>query len=189
MAPQTKTKAKAARRLKVFQAVFGFHESVVAAPSQTAALSAWGAHQNLFADGAATLVADPDIVAAALAHPLTPLRRAVGSKGPFGLDAPPPALDIAPARAKPPKSGRQAKAAPSRAAAPPPDRSALDAAEAALEQLEAAQKRERQDLRRRREALDAEEAGARVRWAKDRAQARKAMKRERRAYLKAAAKR
>jgi type IV secretory pathway VirB10-like protein len=187
MAPQTKIKAKQGRRLKVFQAVFGFHESVVAAPSQAAALSAWGAHQNLFADGAGTRVTDPEVVAAALAHPLTPLRRAVGSKGPFGLDAPPPALDIPRARDKPPKSGRRAKSMPSKPEAPPPDRSALAAAEAALEQLEAAQKREQQDIRRRRQALDAEEAGARVRWAKDRAAARKAMKRERRAYLKAVA--
>ena len=187
MAPQIKSKTKVGRRLKVFQAVFGFHESVVAAPSQAAALNAWGAHQNLFADGAATRVTDPDVVAAAQSQPLTPLRRAVGSKGPFSLDAPPPAFDIAPARAKPSKADQRAKARPSRPASPLPDRSALAAAEAALEQLEAAQKREQQDIRRRREALDAEEAGARVRWAKDRAAARKAVKRERRAYLRAVA--
>src|SRR5665213_4186034 len=134
MAPQAKTKPK--RRLKVFQAVFGFHESVVAAPSQAAALSAWGAHQNLFAEGAATPVTEPEVVAAALAHPLTPLRRPVGSKGPFGLDSTLPALDIPPARAKPTNSGRRAKTAPSRPEPPPPDRSALAAAETALEQLE-----------------------------------------------------
>jgi len=186
MAPQTKTKAD--RRLKVFQAVFGFHESVVAAPSQAAALHAWGAHQNLFADGAATRVTEAEVVAAAQSHPLTPLRRAVGSKGPFGLEAPPPPLDLAPLPAGPPKSDRRAKPAPSRPAPPLPDRSAFAAAEAALEQLEAAQTREQQDIRRRRDALDAAEAGARVRWAKDRAAARKAVKRERHAYLKAVAK-
>jgi hypothetical protein len=36
---------------KVFQAQFGFYDTVVAAPSQVAALRAWGIHQNLFAGG------------------------------------------------------------------------------------------------------------------------------------------
>lgn len=187
MAPPTK--AKPQRRLKVFQAVFGFHESVVAAPSQAAALEAWGARQNLFAEGAARLADDPEAVAAALAHPLTPLRRAVGSSGAFGLEAPAPSLDIARTPAKTSKG----KAAPSKAAPksepPPPDRSALAAAEAALEQLEAAQKREQQAFRRRRDALDAEEAAARAGWTRDRAAARKAMEQARRAYLKALAER
>ena len=187
MAPQTKTKAKPQRRLKVFQAVFGFHESVVAAPSQAAALEAWGARQNLFAEGAAKLVADPEAIAAALAHPLTPLRRAIGSTGAFGLDAPAPTLDIPRAPAKEPRAGRRTKPAMPKPEAPPPDRSPLAAAEAALERLEAAQKREQARFRRRRDALDAEEVAARAGWTADRAAARKAMEQERRAYLKALA--
>jgi hypothetical protein len=47
------------RKLKVFQAQFGFHDSVVAAPSQTAALRAWGTRQNLFGEGQARLTEDP----------------------------------------------------------------------------------------------------------------------------------
>ena len=52
-------------RLKVFQARFGFHDSVVAAVSQAAALRAWGVHQNLFADGQASITNDPRAVEAA----------------------------------------------------------------------------------------------------------------------------
>ena len=44
----------AGRRLKVFQAQFGFYDTVVAASSQAAALRAWGIHQTLFANGEAT---------------------------------------------------------------------------------------------------------------------------------------
>jgi hypothetical protein len=40
------------RKLKVFQAPFGFFDTILAAPSQAAALRAWGTHRNLFADGA-----------------------------------------------------------------------------------------------------------------------------------------
>jgi hypothetical protein len=66
-----------ARKLKVYQAPFGFHESVVAAPSQTAALRAWGSHQNLFAEGLAKVTTESAAVEAALKHPETPLRRAI----------------------------------------------------------------------------------------------------------------
>ena len=54
------------RRLKVFQVHLGFFETVVAAPSQAAALRAWGTHQNLFADGQARVTDDPQAVEAAL---------------------------------------------------------------------------------------------------------------------------
>ncbi|RYF99054.1 MAG: cell envelope biogenesis protein TolA, partial [Caulobacteraceae bacterium] len=70
----------------MFQAQFGFYDTVVAAPSQAAALRAWGVRQNLFADGTARLTDDSQAVEAALAHPETPLRRAVGSSEPFALE-------------------------------------------------------------------------------------------------------
>ena len=57
------------RRLKVYQAQFGFHDSVVAAPSQAAALRAWETHQNLFADGEARLATDENAIALALTIP------------------------------------------------------------------------------------------------------------------------
>ena len=45
-------------KLKVFRTPIGFHDAYVAAPSQKAALEAWGSDSNLFAAGAAELVTD-----------------------------------------------------------------------------------------------------------------------------------
>lgn len=42
-------------RLKVFRAQMGFFDSVIAAPSQKAALEAWGARQDLFHEGFAAV--------------------------------------------------------------------------------------------------------------------------------------
>ena len=75
-----------ARKLKVFQAQFGFYDTVVAAPSRAAALRAWGTRQDLFASGDATETSDAAAIAAATAQPETPLRRAVGSTDPFALE-------------------------------------------------------------------------------------------------------
>jgi len=90
----------AGRKLKVFRAQFGFHDAVVAAASQTAALRAWGTRQNLFASGEAMVTTDEAAVAAALEHPETLLRRAVGSTDPFQLEpASMPKVPDAPRRA------------------------------------------------------------------------------------------
>jgi hypothetical protein len=59
---------RAARRLKVFQAQIGFFDTVVAAPSQAAALRAWGVHQDLFANGGAKAITDELALAAALSE-------------------------------------------------------------------------------------------------------------------------
>jgi len=175
--------AKAAtRKLKVYQARFGFYDSVVAAPNQAAALRAWGTRQNLFGEGQATLTTDETVVAAALAHPETPLRRAIGSDAPFSLEPAAPNLP------DPPKPARKAapKTPPAPAPAkPPPDRARLDAAEAALDKIDARRKRQEADLRSRREALEAEDAEAREAWARQRAQAKERIEQERAAYLKA----
>jgi hypothetical protein len=48
------------RRLKVFRTPIGFHDAYVAAPSMKAALEAWGSSTNLFSQGAAEVVTDPD---------------------------------------------------------------------------------------------------------------------------------
>jgi hypothetical protein len=165
-----------ARRLKVFLARIGFHDSVVAAPSQAAALRAWGVHQNLFADGQAKIAEDADAVAAALAHPETPLRRAIGSTEPFGLDGGLARIDA------PPKAAKGRRNAPAKPVKPPPDRSKLDAAEAALAKVETGRKRALDRVLRQREALDAEEAEARESWDQRQAEAKAAVARERQAY-------
>ena len=184
-----KSPKSAPQRLKVYQAVFGFHESVVAAPNQAAALKAWGTRQNLFAEGTAKVASDEKAAEAAIAHPLTPLRRAIGSTAAFSLESSAPSFDAA--QIKPATSGKVAASKPPRPwrpEPPPPDRSALTAAEAALERLEQARKQQEKAFRRRREALDAEAAAARAQWTRDRTAARKALQREREAYRKAVGK-
>ena len=71
------------RRLKVFRAHLGFYDSVIAAPSQKAALEAWGAGKSEFAHGFAEVTDDPKAVTAALAEPGIVLRRPFGSNGEF----------------------------------------------------------------------------------------------------------
>ena len=141
-------------RLKVYRAQMGFAESVVAAPSQKAALQAWGARQNLFAEGLADVTDAADAVAAALAKPGVVLQRPIGAATAFGEQ-----LSGVPRPSKPPAASTHGATPPKPAPPPPkPDRSALNEAEAAFEQLEAQSKVARTDLARRRKALDAEAA-------------------------------
>jgi hypothetical protein len=79
----------AARRLKVFQAHLGFYDTVVAAPSQKAALEAWGTRPTEFAKGFAKLADDPAAIKAALAHPGHVLRRPFGTAGDYKLEPAP----------------------------------------------------------------------------------------------------
>src|SRR5688572_11696904 len=69
-----------AQKLKVFRTPIGFHDAIVAAPSQKAALEAWGAESNLFAQGAAEQVEEPGLVEAALAAPGEVIRVLRGSR-------------------------------------------------------------------------------------------------------------
>ena len=169
-----------ARKLKVFQAQFGFFDAVVAAPSQAAALRAWGTHQNLFASGDAKVATDEAAVTAALAHPETPLRRAIGSRDPFQLEPSSlPKVPDAPKRpaAKPARKVKQAE--PKR---PPADRSLLDAAEAALKKLDEARKTEETDFRRRQQELDQAKADAQAAYVERRKAATAAVVDARKAY-------
>ena len=146
-----------ARQPKVFGARIGFFDTVVAAPSQKAALEAWGAERNWFAEGLAAPTDDAEAVKAATAAPGVVLRRPAGSTAAYTKDAAaaaPPGLSAGKARMSKGKSG---KAPPPK---PPPDRSKLDAAEQAVSNFERERDRDRRDLRRRREALDQEEAAA-----------------------------
>jgi hypothetical protein len=177
------------RRLKVYKAVFGFHESVVAAPNQAAALRAWGVRQNLFAEGEASVEDDEAAVEAARAHPEIPLRRAVGSSDAFAvqptaLPEPPPSTRSS--RAKPKaRLDPPAKAKPPR---PPADRSLLDAAEQALTALAQERKRGEEEFLRRQEALDLERDDAKRRWKSQRKSLERAADQARRAYREAGGK-
>jgi hypothetical protein len=138
-----------AAKLKVYATRIGFHDAVVAAPNQTAALAAWDIHDNLFAHGSAAITDDAAAIKAATAKPGVVLRRAAGSDEAFS-EAP-----SAPKVKAPPK----AKAA--KPAKPPPDRRPLDAAEKALADLADEEKRASEDFARRRTALEQDRDRAR----------------------------
>lgn len=55
--------------LKVFRTPVGFHDAYVAAPSQRAALAAFGSEKDLFSTGAAERIKDPELVLEPLANP------------------------------------------------------------------------------------------------------------------------
>src|SRR3954464_4301390 len=72
-----------ARKLKTYQTSLGFFDHAIAAPSMKAALEAWGTKTNLFHQGVAKEVDDPDVIAATMRKPGVILKRPVGSNGPF----------------------------------------------------------------------------------------------------------
>ena len=171
------------RRLKVFTASLGFYETVVAVPSRAAALRAWGSHQDLFASGLASETRDPELVAAALAQPDRVLKRAVGSKDRFAVEATSlPRISKAPKR-----PGRKAAAKPvvKPPEPKPADRKALDAAEARLAKVDAARKREEAVFRDRQDALDAERRSAQAAYVEARKAATAKIVAARQAYRKA----
>lgn len=67
---KTKT-APRKNKLKLFRTVIGFHDAYVAAPSQKAALGAWGASTDLFSAGLAERIDDPAVCEAAFEKPGT----------------------------------------------------------------------------------------------------------------------
>lgn len=66
-------------KLKVYRTPIGFHDAYVAAPSQKAALEAWGADANLFARGMAEVVTDQKLTVEPLSRPGVVIKRARGT--------------------------------------------------------------------------------------------------------------
>lgn len=149
-------------KLKVFRTPIGFHDAYVAAPSQKAALAAWGADADLFARGLAEIVTAPELAAAALADPGKVIRVPRGSASehlaeaartrpkwaprPVSEDEPSTSRDAS-ARVRPARS-RPVKPRP---VVPRPTREDLDAAEAELDRLD-------QTFEEEARALEAERA-------------------------------
>jgi hypothetical protein len=138
----------AKKPLKVFQAHMGFYDTVVAAPSQKAALEAWGAGKNQFAKGFAKVTNDPVAVQSALGNPGVVLRRPFGSSGPFKRDA-----DPVSAPKVSPRQNREAKDRRKKAA--------MAARKAAAHELrEAEAKLARAEIRKREAEFAREKAAA-----------------------------
>ena len=166
MAKKPKDKPRK-QKLKVFRTPIGFNDAYVAAPSRKAALEAWGADANIFAQGIAEEVTDPKLTEEPLARPGEVIRRLRGSHDEH----------VAALGKEGPKSKAKAKEAPKPKAKPKPklSRDELDAVEEALEKAEKKQRKalgriddqiqklehERRDLQRKHER-ERDELGEKV---------------------------
>lgn len=162
------------RKLKVYRTPIGFHDAYVAAPSQKAALEAWGSDADLLARGIAEIVTDEALTREPLKKPGTVIRRLRGTNEeqmaaaeasprrtrPHAKSEAPrrgrPAPSAKPARQKPKPKPHPTKAeapAPAKPKKPLPSRAALDAAEQAVERAAADHAEAVADLLRREDAL------------------------------------
>ena len=149
-----------AKKLKVFRTPIGFHDAYVAAPSQKAALEAWGADSNLFAQGIAEQVEDPELMEEPLANPGKVIKRVRGSADEHFAALGKGEKKEGGSRIK---SGMMKKAEKPK---PKPSRDKLDAAEEALEKVEKKQRKKLREIddemraleRRRRDLLRKQEA-------------------------------
>jgi hypothetical protein len=138
-------------KLKVYRTPIGFHDAYVAAPSQKAALKAWGADANLFARGVAELVDDPKLTKEPLSHPGEIFRILRGTAAEH-MAALPKSTRKTKHKSEevdfPKKLRRLKRKAPSRAK--------LEAAELALAEAERQREREDVELSKRERALTEE---------------------------------
>lgn len=175
-------------KLKVYRTPIGFHDAYVAAPSQKAALKAWGSDADLFARGVADVVTDPKLTAEPLGHPGQVIKRLRGSAAEQIAALPPslkrarkkPASDAAKASrpaAKKPATGKTAAKPP-----PRPSRAPVEAADRAMRDAEARQRSETAALAREEAELDRRHARLRRRHAEETARLERALDRARAAY-------
>lgn len=153
-------------KLKVFRTPIGFHDAYVAAPSQKAALEAWGSHADLFARGVAEVVTDEDLMIEPLANPGQVIRRGRGSEAEhLAATDRPRRRKLGPAKASEPNrrpgsasgSLRGSGRVPAKAREgllPRPSRDKLEAAESAFAKLKYRQQRECDQLREREAEID-----------------------------------
>ena len=137
------------QKLKVFVTPIGFHDAYVAAPSQKAALEAWGADSNIFAQGIAEQVTDPKLMEEPLASPGKVIKRVRGSADEHFAE-----LDRAAPKQKAAKeSGKVVQLKPKKPK-PKPSRDELDAAEEALEKAEKKQCKKLREIDQELQALE-----------------------------------
>jgi hypothetical protein len=143
--------AKAARKqkLKVYSTPIGFHDAFVAAPSQKAALEAWGASTNLFSQGSAHVVTDPKLAKVPLQHPGQVIKV---SRGTHAEQLAALAKQEAPKR----KSAPEVEIIPKKAKKrpPKPNRAGLTKAEDAVDTLRSKQDAELTRLEKQIDALE-----------------------------------
>lgn len=143
-------------KLKVFRTPTGFHDAYVAAPSQKAALEAWGSDKNLFSAGAADRVEDPELMREPLANPGKVIRRVRGTMAEHMAALP---KDSPRGRAKAARKDTTAAKAKAKPAPPPkpkprPSREPLDRIEDELAKVEHRHRDELAALALRQAELD-----------------------------------
>lgn len=141
-----------AARLKVFRTPIGFHDAFVAAPSQKAAIEAWGSDRDVFRRGEAEEVTEPKLIEEPLASPGEVIKKLRGTAE-EQLAALPPNR---------PKKARRETAEPPAAPAetkrrarpvPKPSRAALDKAQEAMDAAKAKHEAKLARLREKEAAL------------------------------------
>lgn len=162
------------RKLKVYRTPIGFHDAYVAAPSQQAALKAWGSDANLFARGIAQEVTDPALMIEPLAAPGQVIRRSRGDLAEQLAALPANAPEAKPTKTK--RAGKQPKPRPA------PSRARLEEAGQALTALLGKQRDEAAEIDRREAALKRERRELEARQAAERRELEKAVANARLAY-------
>jgi len=169
------------RKLKVFRTTTGFHDAYVAAPSQKAALEAWGADANLFARGVAEQVTDPKLMAEPLKRPGEVIKLSRGDLSAqlkaLGPRRKPKAKADAPEEPAKPRKAAKPK--------PPPKRDKIDAAEAALKQARQHDSAETKKLEAQRDAIEHKLDTLRAKQAKEFARLERKRDEAREAYREA----
>ena len=170
-------KAKRKQKLKVFRTPIGFHDAYVAAPSQKAALEAWGTDTNLFARGSAEQVDDPELTKVPLDNPgqVVKVLRGTREEQLAALTRQKP-----PRRKSAPKAEVVAKKPKRRL--PKPSRTALDKAEQALEKVEKRHEQQREAIEEEKAALDREQRDMERRHERERDKAAEKVETERENY-------
>ena len=170
-------KAKRKQKLKVFSTPIGFHDALVAAPSQKAALEAWGAATNLFSQGSAHVVTDPQLTKVPLENPGQVVKVLRGSKAEqlaalnkqkLAKPSKRAPAEVLPSRAKP----RAAK----------PSRAAVTKAEDKLEKLADRQASEREKQETQLRSVEAKLGDLRRRHEREHDAARQELEQAREAY-------
>ena len=140
--------AKRKQKLKVYCTPVGFHDAYVAAPSQKAALEAWGAKTNLFGQGSAHQVTDEALTKGPLEHPGEVIKVMRGSDA-EKLAALDRTASPRKTQTKPQERAQIVKAP----RGPKPSRAKLNKAEDALDALQVRQARQLQQLEQEKERL------------------------------------
>ena len=173
-------KAKRKPKLKVYSTPIGFHDALVAAPSQKAALEAWGAGTNLFSQGSAHVVTDPKLTKVPLEHPGQVVKLLRGSEAEQLAALGRPGSGK---RSKTPEPEIVPKASKNRPRKP--GRAALTRAEEALDRLKSKQADDLDRLEKQRKALEKKIGEAKRRNEGERDEAQERVDEARAAYQEA----